>query len=86
MLDVSGAAPLTAGVRRHQTPEKMDTNEKEEPEPVSTARVVTFVIGVVVFGVLMGMRPEFGSHWTRCLFAGIAGAVLAACTLPMRRR
>jgi hypothetical protein len=64
----------------------MDTNEKEKTEPVSTARVVRFVIGVVVFGVLMGLRPEFGSVWTRSLVAGIAGAVLAACVLPMWRR
>ncbi len=64
----------------------MDTNEKEKSESVSPARVVRFVIGVVVFGVLMGMRSEFESHWTRSLVAGIAGAVLAICILPMRRR
>ena len=64
----------------------MDTNEKEKAEPVSMSRVIRFVIGVVVFGVLMGMRPEFASHWTRSAVAGIAGAVLALCVLPMRRR
>jgi len=53
---------------------------------VSTARVVRFVVGVVAFGLLMGMRPEFESHWTRSLVAGMAGAVLAVCLLPMRRR
>jgi hypothetical protein len=53
---------------------------------VSTARVVRFVVGVVIFGVLMGIRPEFQSRWTRSLVAGIAGAVLAVCLLPMRRR
>ena len=64
----------------------MDTNEKEKAKPVSAARIVRFVIGVAVFGVLMGMRPEFESRWTRSLVAGIAGAVLAVCILPMRRR
>lgn len=63
----------------------MDTNEKEKAEPVSLSRVIRFVIGVVVFGVLMGMRTEFASHWTRSLIAGIAAAVLALGVLPMRR-
>ena len=74
-------------VRHHSAaPENMDTNEKERTEPVSAARVIRFVIGIIVFGVLMGMRSEFESHWTRSLVAGIAGAVLAICMLPMRRR
>jgi uncharacterized protein (DUF983 family) len=64
----------------------MDSDEKEKTETLSPARVARFVIGVVVFGVLMGMRTEFESHWTRSLVAGLAGAVLAICILPMRRR
>ena len=65
---------------------KMDTNDKEKTGPLSAARVVRFVIGVVVFAVLMGMRPEFESRWTRSLVAGIAAAILAVCILPIRRR
>jgi hypothetical protein len=64
----------------------MDTNKNEKTEPVGTARVFRFVIGVVVFGVLMGVWPEFGSVWTRSLVAGIAGAVLGACVLPVWKR
>lgn len=64
----------------------METNEKQKTEPVTAARVVRFVIGVVVFGVLMGLRPEFESRWTRSFVAGIAAAILAVCILPMRRR
>ena len=64
----------------------MDANEKDKTELMSAARVVRFVVGVVVFGVLMGMRPEFESRWSRSLVAGIAAAVLAVCILPMRRR
>ncbi|MCX6902788.1 MAG: hypothetical protein NTW03_04800, partial [Verrucomicrobia bacterium] len=59
---------------------------KENTKPVSTARIVRFVISFVVFGVLMGVRPVFESVWTRSLVAGIAGAVLGACLLPMGRR
>ncbi len=64
----------------------METNEKEKSERATTARIVRFVIGVVLFGVLMGMRPEFESRWTRSLVAGIAAAILGICILPMRRR
>jgi uncharacterized protein (DUF983 family) len=64
----------------------MDTNEKERSQSLSPARVVRFVVGVVVFALLMGMRSEFESHWVRSLVAGIAGGVFAICILPMRRR
>jgi hypothetical protein len=64
----------------------MDTNDKEKTEPLSVSRVIRFMTGVIVFGVLMGMRPEFESRWARSLVAGIAAAVLAICMLPMRRR
>jgi hypothetical protein len=77
---------VSAGVRHQSAPEKMKTNEKEKPGPVSIGRVVRFVLGVVVFGVLMGMRPEFAPQWKRDLIAGIAAAFLALCVLPMRRR
>ena len=53
---------------------------------MNTARVVRLVVGVVVFGLLMGMRPGFESRWARSLVAGVAGAVLAVCILPMRKR
>jgi uncharacterized protein (DUF983 family) len=52
---------------------------------VNTAGVIRFVIGVVVFGLLMGLRPEFQSAWTWSLVAAIAAAVLAICILPLRR-
>lgn len=52
---------------------------------MSTARVFRFVIGVVIFGLLMGLRPEFESIWTRSLVAAVAAAILAICILPLRR-
>lgn len=64
----------------------MDTNERAKTGRVSVARVVRFVVGVVVFGVLMGMRTNFQSLWTRSFVAGCAAAFLAFCILPMRRR
>ena len=53
---------------------------------MSTARVIRFVIGVVVFGLLMGIRPEFQSIWIRSLVAAVAAAILALCILPLRGR
>lgn len=44
------------------------------------------VIGIVVFGVLMGLRPEFESIWIRSLAAGIAFAVLASCVIPLGKQ
>jgi len=79
-------ARLTQIVRLHHTLEKMDTNEKEKTERVSAARVVRMLIGFVGFGLLMGMRPEFESRWTRSVVAAIAAAFLVICVLPMRRR
>ena len=73
-------------VRRQQAFEKMHPNEKKKTGPVSTTRIVRFLIGVVIFGVLMGMRPDFESRWTRALVAGIAAAILGLCALPTWRR
>jgi hypothetical protein len=39
------------------------------------------VLGIVIFSLLMGLRPEFESRWTRSLVAGIAGAILASCVI-----
>jgi hypothetical protein len=64
----------------------MDSRGNEKDQLVTTARVIRFLIGVVVFGALMGLRPEFQSLWTRSLVAAVAAAVLALCILPLRRQ
>jgi len=56
------------------------------PVRTTAARLVRLVIGAVVFGVLMGIRPELGSHWARLLVAAIAGAALGVCIAPTRER
>ena len=42
------------------------------------------VIGIVIFGVLMGLRPEIESRWVRSITAGIAFVVLGSCFIAMR--
>jgi hypothetical protein len=63
----------------------MDPHDKEQTEAFTAGRVARFIVGVVVFGVLMGIRTDFESHWTRSLVAGIAAAALAIGILPLRR-
>jgi hypothetical protein len=49
------------------------------------AQIAQFVFGIILFGVLMGIREEFASIWIRMLVAGCAGAVLGILLLPVRR-
>jgi hypothetical protein len=37
--------------------ENMNTGEKEKTNGLSTGRVVRAVVGIAIFGVLMGIRP-----------------------------
>ena len=53
---------------------------------MNTSSVIRFLVGVVVFGVLMGLRPDCESRWTRSLVAGIAAATLAVCILAWKKR
>jgi hypothetical protein len=39
-------------------------------------RIWPAVLGVIVFAVLMGVRPEFSSIWVRAALAGCAGGAL----------
>jgi uncharacterized membrane protein YeaQ/YmgE (transglycosylase-associated protein family) len=63
----------------------MSENPKQEAPRVPPAQIARFIIGIIVFGVLMGMRGEFQSFWVRALVAGCAGAVLAIFVLPLRK-
>jgi hypothetical protein len=53
---------------------------------MDAARVAKFVIGCMVFGVLMELRLAFEATWARALVAGIAGAVLGGLVLSSGRR
>ena len=46
---------------------------------------VWLVVGILVFGVLMGERGEFESGWQRSLVAGCAVGVLVLCVWRYRK-
>lgn len=48
-------------------------------------RWVWLVVGVVVFGVLMGERGALDSWWQRSLIAGCAAGVLVLCLSGFRK-
>ena len=48
-------------------------------------RWVWLVVGVVVYGVLMGERGAFESGWQRSLVAGCAVGVLVLCVWRYRK-
>ncbi len=39
-------------------------------------RIWPVVVGLIVFAILMGVRPEFSSIWVRAVVAGCAGVAL----------
>ena len=64
----------------------MDEEQKAKPPPMSGDRITRFVFGVILFGILMGIRGEFHSIWVRVLVGACAGAVLGIFVLPFKRR
>jgi lysylphosphatidylglycerol synthetase-like protein (DUF2156 family) len=52
----------------------------------SAWRVLAVLVGLVLFAVLMGLRPELGSRWARSLVAGAAFAVLGLALLYPKAR
>ena len=57
----------------------------EKPPGLSSRQILKLVLGIVVFGVLMGVRPEFEQMWLRALVAACAGGVLAWALLQARK-
>lgn len=44
------------------------------------------IAGVLVFGVLMGLRPEFSSTWARAAIATCAAIILCLGVAATRKR
>jgi hypothetical protein len=61
------------------------SDEKQEAPKVPPAEIARFICGIILFGVLMGMRGEFASFWVRVLVAACASAVLGIFVLPLRK-
>ena len=63
----------------------MSDDQKQEPPKVPAGQIARFIIGIILFGVLMGLREDFHSVWIRMLVAGCAGAILGVFVLPLRK-
>ena len=63
----------------------MSEDQNQKAPKVPPAQIARFIIGIVLFGVLMGARTEFHSFWMRAFVAGCAGAALSIVVLPLRK-
>ena len=63
----------------------MSDDQKAEPPKVPAAQIARFIVGIILFGVLMGSRDQFHSEWMRILVAACAGGVLGIFILPLRK-
>lgn len=52
---------------------------------MSSGQIIKLVVGIVIFGVLMGIRTEFEQVWMRALVAACAGGVLGWAVLQARK-
>ena len=50
----------------------------------TAGRLIWLVIGIVVFGILMGIRGELEFRWERSVAAACAFVVLGSCVLRFR--
>ena len=63
----------------------MSDDQKRGPPQVPGWEIARLLIGIVLFGVLMGLREEFHSFWMRALIAGCAGGAIGIFVLPLRK-
>jgi hypothetical protein len=63
----------------------MSDDQKPKAPSVPASQIVRLIIGMVLFGVLMGLREDFQSVWMRMLIAGCAGGAIGIFILPLRK-
>ncbi len=62
----------------------MNNETAGKPSGLSPGQIFKLVLGIVVFGVLMGVRMELQQVWLRALVAAGAGAVLGWAVIQAR--
>jgi hypothetical protein len=67
------------------TLKRMSGHQKRSPS-VPVVQIARLIIGIIGFGVVMGLRDESQSILVRALIAGCAGAVLGVLVLPVVRK
>ena len=62
----------------------MSDDQNKSPQ-VPGSQIARLIIGIILFGVVMGLRDEFSSIWMRALVAACAGGVIGIFVLPLRK-
>lgn len=60
-------------------------SDKIKSHPGKPARLIRLILGIVAFGVLMGVREEFESLWQRTLIAASAFMIFGFCVSTYRK-
>ena len=63
----------------------MNATPADKRPRMTGPQILRLIIGVVCFGVLLGLRQEFSSLWGRAIVAGCAGAILVICVVSLRK-
>lgn len=69
-------------------PEAKFTANHMNPSITSTTptrRKLPLVIGIIIFGILMGVREDFATRWQRALVAATAAVVLGVSIAQYRK-
>jgi len=54
-------------------------------EKLTVAQMIKLLVGIILFGMLMGMRDNFEGRWVRAAVAGCAGGILGWIILQCRK-
>ncbi len=60
-------------------------NSKSTSPIQSNRRILPLILGIVVFGVLMGIREDLPYRWQRIFAAAAAAGIIAASINSYRR-
>ena len=63
----------------------MSDDQKQQSPRLNGAQIARFILGIILYLVLMGLREEFASVWARALAAGCAFTILVIFLLPLRK-
>ena len=50
-----------------------------------TRRKLPLIIGIIIFGIFMGIREDFATRWQRTLMAATAAVALGASVAQYRK-
>ena len=64
----------------------MEEKHSNSSQNMSRGELIRCIVGVIILGMLLGLREEFHGLWLRILVAAFAGASLGIFVLPIVHR